>query len=504
MDNDITKLYDKLNYFDQYGGSVVLFIVITIVVLLLVVYFHTMTNIQPIIDDWSNQRCKPYIIPFAGFITHPDGISASDYTFQNFNYCSQNILSNMTGSFLQPLTFITDSLQNVAKTIQNSIQATRAMFDKIRNSMQSVSEEILGRLMNMMIPLQQIIISFKDLIGKIQGTMTAALFTLLGSYYTLKYLLGAIAQFILVILITLASLVAMFWVFPFTWGAAIANTTIFIAIAIPMAIILSFMSDKMHINPNLSIPKVKCFDKDTIINLKNGTQKKIMHSEVGDILSNGGIITAKIKVATEGSVMYILDNIIVSDSHIVKYNKKWIPVFKHPKAKIFESYHEEYLYCLNTTNKIIEINDTIFTDWDELYDDSLIKIINNEIKPIVNEKYIHKYLDYGFSELTQIKLLNGTSHNINKINVNDILENGEKVYGIVEINGSDIIEQYKYNLGETTYIEGYGIGTKLNYSKLISKHTKLYNLLTNKGSFYIYKNVIVKDYNNAIDRFLEN
>lgn len=503
MENDINKLYDKLNYFDQYGGSVVLFIVITIVVILLVLYFHTMTNVQPIIDDWSNQRCKPYIIPFAGFITRPDGMSASDYTFQNFNYCSQNILSNMTGFFLQPLTFITDSLQNIAKTIQNSIQSTRAMFDKIRNSMQTVTEEMMGRLMNVMIPLQQIIISFKDLIGKIQGTMTAGLFTLLGSYYTLKSLLGAIAQFILVILITLASLIAMFWVFPFTWGAAIANTTIFVAIAIPMAIILSFMSDKMHINPNLSIPKVKCFDKNTIINLKDGTQKKIIHSEVGDVLLNGSIITAKIKVATKGSIMYILDNIIVSDSHIVKYNNKWIPVSNHPTAKIYESYSEEYLYCLNTTNKIIEINDTVFTDWDELYDDSLIKIVNNDIKPIVNEKYIHKYLDYGFSEFTKIKLLDGTLLNINQININDILNNGEKVYGIVEINGLDIVEQYKYNLGENKYIEGYAINIDRDKSKLPNKHKKLYNILTDSGNFNIETNIFVKDYNNAIDRFLE-
>ena len=174
--NTITKMYDKLNYFDQYGGSLILFIVITIVVILLVSYFHTMTNIQPIINDWPNQRCKPTIIPFAGLITHPEGVTASEYTSQNFTYCTQNILSNITGFAVEPLTFITNVLQQLANTIQQSIQSIRAMFDKVRNSMQQVSEEIMGRLMNIMTPLMQIIISFKDLIGKIQGTMTAGLF----------------------------------------------------------------------------------------------------------------------------------------------------------------------------------------------------------------------------------------------------------------------------------------------------------------------------------------
>ena len=50
--NTITKMYDKLNYFDQYGGSFILFIVITIIVIILILYFNTMINIQPIIDDF--------------------------------------------------------------------------------------------------------------------------------------------------------------------------------------------------------------------------------------------------------------------------------------------------------------------------------------------------------------------------------------------------------------------------------------------------------------------
>jgi hypothetical protein len=273
--NNITKMYEKLTYYDQYGASVILFILITIIVLLLVSYFHTMINVQPIIDDWSNQRCKPNIIPFAGLITHPEGVTATEYTSQNFNYCTQNILSGITGIAVQPLTYATNLLKTFANLIQQSIQSIRAMFDKIRTMFQKVSEEIMGRIMNIMIPLQQIIISFKDLLGKIQGTMTAGLFTVLGSYYTLKSLMGAIAQFIIIILISLAVMIAVFWIVPFTWGAAIANTVIFIAIAIPMAIILAFMVDVLHVDAGYKIPKVKCFDKDTLITMNNGIKNKI-------------------------------------------------------------------------------------------------------------------------------------------------------------------------------------------------------------------------------------
>lgn len=497
--NNITKMYDKLTYYDQYGGSLILFIIITIVVIILVSYFQTMINVQPIIDDWPNQRCKPNIIPIAGLITHPEGVSASEYTSQNFTYCTQNILSGITGSAVQPITFITNVLQSLANIIQTAIQNIRAMFDKIRTSMQAVSEEIMGRIMNMMTPLIEIIISFRDLVGKIQGTMTAGLFTLLGSYYALKSLMGAIAQFIIIILIAIAIIVAVLWIVPFTWGAAIANTVIFIAIAIPMAIILAFMVDTLKVSTSYKIPKIKCFDKNTMIKMNNGIHKKIIEIQPGEILYNNNVVTAKIKVIKEGSTMYYLNNVLVSDSHIVKFNDKWIRVSEHPDAFKCHKYDEEFLYCLNTSQKIIEINDTIFTDWDEIFDDSLNTILE---KTSLDKELIHKYLDCGFAGHSKIPLKNKGDEYLHKIKINDILENGEKVYGFVEIHGPSLVKQFSYNLGENKFVEGFSEDFKYSKRELSNKHTKLYHLLTDRGTFKI-ENITIKDYNAAIDRLLE-
>jgi len=497
--NNIIKMYDKLTYFDQYGGSFILFIIITLIIIILISYFHTMINIQPIIDDWPNQRCNPAYIPFAGFITHPEGVSAIDYTSENFTYCAQNISSSITGFAVQPLTTLTNNLQSVAYIVNNAIQSIRNMFDKARTSIQAVSQEIMGKIMNVMIPLMQIIISFKDLVSKIQGTMTAGLFTLLGGYYTLKSLMGLIAQFIISILIALAAMIAVFWAVPFTWGAAIANTVIFIAIAIPMTIILSFMVDVLKVNTNLKIPKLKCFDKNTLIKMNNGIDKKIFEIEPGDILSNNNIVTAKIKVEREGSTMYFLNNVLVSDSHIVKFNNKWIRVSEHPYACIHHKYNEEFLYCLNTSQKIIEINNTIFTDWDEIYDDTLNEILN---KTQLTKDEIHRHLDSGFAGNTKILLKNKYSESLERIKINDILENGGRVYGVVEIDAKTIENQYKYNLGENKLLEGFSLDLKCSKFKITNKYSKLYHLLTENGTYKI-ENTVIKDYNAAIDRFLE-
>lgn len=517
---NIIKMYEKLNYFDQYGGSVILFIIITIILILIVSYCLIMINAQPIIDDWANQRCKPNIIPFAGLITRPQGVSISDYTFQNFTHCTQNILSSVSGTAVEPLTFVTNVLNKMANQIKNNIQSTRAMFGKVRTMFQSVSEEIMGRIINITIPLQQIIINVKDLLSKIQGTMTAALFTVLGSYYTLKALMGGIAQIIIKILITLSVMIAVFWLTPFTWGAAISNTVIFVALAIPLSLMLAFMSQVLHVQTNFKIPKIrkiKCFGKNTEIIMNDGSVKKISNIEVGDVLLENNEVTACIKVETTGSKMYKLHNIIVSDTHIVNYFGKWIPVSEHPGAIKYHYYKEPYLYCLNTSKKVIKINGVIFTDWDEIYDAEINEVLNNTFSPITQVEEIHSKLDSGFKYSTKIKLNDGTHRDIKDIVIGDILENGEEVYGIVEINGKNMEKQFEYNLGKDLFVEGTSnlliCDKKINHfstitfdnnnkKKLDKKHDKLYNLLTSTEYFHI-GNIRFCDYNAAIDILLE-
>jgi len=527
MDGDtglknIKNIYENLTYFDQYGASVLLFIIITIMLFIFISYCYVKIHAQPIIDDWPNQRCKVNIIPFAGFITHPEGISAVDYTYQNFTECTQSILSNITGYMVEPLAFIIQNTNGMLGDVKNALNNIRAMFDKVRLFFKAFAEEVMGRILNVIIPLQQIIISFKDVIGKIQGTMTAGLFTVLGSYYALKSLLGSIAQFIITILVALAATIMILWIFPFTWGAAAAGTATFIAISIPLAIMLAFMVDVLHINTKFSIPgvptmpKMKCFDEDTQIVLQDGSQKPISQIICGDILYNNSMITAIIKVDVDGSKMYNLNNIIVSDSHIVQFKEKWIPICKHPEAIKLATYNKPYLWCLNTTSKTIEISGHIFTDWDEIYDNDIMEVKNNKMHKTRDLKDIHTYLDGGFDKETCISLIDGSVKKISDVEIEDILENGEKVYGIVEINGNTT-EQFIYNLGKNTPIVG---GPNLNICdskinvistlslddnnkfKKIIKSDKLYHLLTDKKSFTV-GNIKFYDYNASIDLFLE-
>jgi len=502
----VQSLYSKLGYFDMYGGSVLIFIILTIIVIIICSFCISKSNAQILIDDWPNQRCSVLVMPYAGYITHPEGTTAFDYTQENFNYCVQNILASITGPVVQPFGFITTIFASLINIVQNSLQSVRAVFDRIRYAIQGVIKNIMSRLINIFTPLQQIILATKDILNKMQGQMATILFSSLGAYYSLKSVIGAVVTFIINILIALAVIIIILMYIPLTSFLAAPLMVIFVATAAFIAAILICVKIYLGMD-GYTIPSMKCFDKNTEIPMNDGSNKIISEIKVGDILLNNNEVTGVICVATAGSEMYYLDDIFVSDSHIVNYLGKWISAAKHPESMKCAEYNEPYLYCLNTSSKTIVINNTTFTDWDEVYSKDI------EYMKLNGLDLIHYHLDGGFVGTTLVKLLRGERKQIKDIFIDDVLENGEKVYGVVEINGANLCEQFKFILGENV-VEG---GPNLVFCKEVEKistlgfknkillerkHNKLYHLLTDKKTFTI-ENIQFCDYNAAIDIFLE-
>ena len=507
--NKLNKLYDNLSYFDLYGNSVIIFFIITIFVFTVHLYCIVMKNAKEIKDDWVNHRCNPRVIPFVGFINKPDGMSIAEFTASNFNTCIQDVLVNITGYTVQPFTYLISALTGVLDSIKNSIKYIRNFLSSIRNNFSKIAQNMLDRLLNIMIPLQQIFITFKSIISKTEGILTACLYTSLGTYYTLKSLLGSILQLIVEILIALVIVIAGLWILPFSWPAALTMTSIFLAISIPLAIIVVFMKEVLHIQtdalPHLSRPKVSsCFDKYTLLKMNDGSSKTIETIEVGDLLEDNNLVTAKLQLNAKGIQMYNINGVLVSETHTLKYQDKWISVKTHPEKKLVSNYNEPFIYCLNTTSKEIIINDIIFIDWDELYDETLLKILDTPISDSINsekirlKENIHTFLDTGFKKDTliwkdgilvsieDIKI----GDKINKSNGNGNINDYDVVYGIVHI----------LNNNQTKKTDNTKFSKNIMNPKdlELTMENKLFHLLTYSHKFTI-NGKVVDDYNSLID-----
>jgi hypothetical protein len=249
----INNIYDKSGFLDKYGGSLWLTVLIGILFFVAISYYHIYNNLQPIKADWLNQRCNPGVIPFAGLINRPDDMSVYDFTAENFNYCIQNILQDIAGVFLAPIHYLVNSINIIVSGLSEAVQSIRKISDKVRSSVAGISSEIMDRSMNIMIPLQRIVIKIKDLLSKSQGVMTTSVFTLLGTYDTLRSVIGSIVGIVVVLLLSIIVLVYELFLIPFGFGLpfAIPLVVMFILIAIPgiMVYIIQVMILKKMVSP---------------------------------------------------------------------------------------------------------------------------------------------------------------------------------------------------------------------------------------------------------------
>ena len=526
----INKMYKHVGYFDEYGGSLLLFILLTILLFIGHSYSVVMMNLKPIQENWPVERCDPKVIPFAGFINKPPNMSVSEYTNENFQYCIQDILTNITGYAVQPITYTTSLLQTGVGELMQAMEYMNIMMANIRTNISGMAQNTMGRIANVLVPLQRIMIMIKDFMEKIKAIFTSTLYTSLGTYYALQSFMGAIGQLLITILIILAVLIMGFWIVPFTWPLAITMTTIFVSVSIPLAIMLVFMTEVLNVNIDLEMPAVPskpnmCFDPNTLLKMEDGSTKKIIDIRLGDVLEKNNIVTAKFVLDAANVQMYNLHNVIVSGYHPVKHDYLWIPVSKHPDAKPIEHYLESFIYCLNTSKKVIIIHDTIFSDWDEVYQKEMncLKRVTREMygdKSLVDEKneWIHTYLDGGFAANTLVTLQNKQKVCMSNICIGDVLEHGEIVRGIVEIDGKHLLAQYRYNLGkkrkdgekdeENCIIEGgpnlrfYGTIGNNYFREIIPKKDILYHLLTDTETFSI-QHLVFCHYNSTLELFLE-
>jgi len=514
----LDTLYNDAGFSDKYGGSLIMTGVTIIVFFLVISYFNIMINIEPIKKDWVNQRCSPGIMPFAGLINPPPGVSRFQYTNDNFSECTQGILQKITGYFLLPINMFVKSVHGVFNMLTESLNTIRNMLSLVRVKVGAIAEDIMGKTLNVMIPLQKVFMSINDLFGKVQGILASGIYTALGTYYTMKSAVGAFFQFVVILLVAIAAMVIVSWMIPFTWGIAIALTVTFIAIAIPLGMI----ADALRNAFNLSLPglpgKPGCFSKNTVINTKEGNVF-IKNVKVGTILSDNSKVTAFMRINAKGHTMYNLHNVIVSGEHKVFYENKLISSSEHPDAVKINDFSDQIIYCFSTDNKRISINDLIFTDWDELTLEETNEL-RTTCRKYLSEKYskttqfIHKNLESGFYKKTEVQMKNGRKKRMCDIKLMDVLKNGEIVLGLVEIDSSDIVNYSYHFKGQPEIVGAHNLqiynphlGILHTLDNQIIKNIrkskkKLYHLVTNTGTFQLYDQIFY-DYNGALDCFLE-
>lgn len=277
-----------------------------------IIFYYIQLN--QIKQNWPLYRCNPMYMFFA------------DNIEQNFQYCIQTTQTNFMGYLLQPLEFITSSLSGMMGNFSTEINSVRAMIDKIRNLVSSITQNIFGVFINVVIQFQKITIGVKDTFQKIVGILITVIYIISGSVMTMNS----------------------------AWSGP----------------------------PGQMIRRLgKCFHPETEIKLKNGNIAKIKDINLGDILENDSVVYATMKIdnkVDKEDLYKILNNntdknnnkgnfILVTGNHLV-YNKnnELIKVKDYEKATK-TNIQTDTLVCLITSDHKIQIGSETFWDWEDHY-----------------------------------------------------------------------------------------------------------------------------------------
>jgi hypothetical protein len=253
---------------------------------------------------------------------NPMYMPLADNVEQNFVYCIQSMQTNFMGYLLQPLTFITGSLGTQLGSFMTEINSVRAMFSKIRTFFSDIIQSVFGVFLNLIIEFQRITIGIKDLIGKTIGIMVSVMYMMDGSVKTMNS----------------------------TWNGP------------PGQLVRSLG---------------KCFYPETKIKLIDGTSKPIKTVELGDILEDGSVVEAVMRIDNKRNPekLYVIrkegvdgEDIFVTGSHLVfdREMNKYVKVEAYKKAQIANN-SPDWFSCLITSHHKIKIGNELFWDWEDHY-----------------------------------------------------------------------------------------------------------------------------------------
>ncbi len=375
----IAKEYNKSNFFDRYGQDVWLVSLITVVVLSQVFHTQLQAFYASLRANWLENRYNPLYMPIAGHVHKREGQTTEQATSENFSGAVTKTIGDVVHAMLAPLMFILQIIMALFAALLEAIQAMRAMFDNIRNSMGGLLQETMGKILAMSIPIQHFTITLMDLLQKSAGILAGSALMGTGGFFTVfsgvLNILTIVLTFLLALVVIGTVLLIAIPFYPVLEIPLAIDAAIFLLILIPYVIVKAILDDVQDSHSQFFSPGSAtsppsfptCFLGTTRVEVQGAGMHEIRDIEPGDVLSEGGRVTATFVLTLGDQDLVNLNDVVVTGNHSVRHPKDgWITSREHDRAVPFSGERPKHVYCLATTSKRIFVNDTEFADWDDL------------------------------------------------------------------------------------------------------------------------------------------
>ena len=234
----LNYLYGDKTFTGRYGIDILKVCLVIFIFMSAVTYYQIQNKLLEVKRDWPQYRCRPDVMPFAGWINPPDGVSPLDYTKQNFMECSANTTKGVFDRPMSMVYVIFNGIMGVFKNILEVIEKIRLLFNRMRDALKDIFLTVFYRIQNVIIPLQTMLIKMVDFFEKIKGILATFLLAFVGVLWSFYSLIGSVYELVVIILVIMMIVIIVLWYIPFVgWALAIAAIAVFLTIAIPLILL---------------------------------------------------------------------------------------------------------------------------------------------------------------------------------------------------------------------------------------------------------------------------
>ena len=234
----LNYLYGDKTFSGRYGIDIIKVCLVIFIFMSAVTYFQIHNKLLEVKRDWPEYRCRPDVMPFAGWINAPEGVSPMEYTKQNFMECSANTTKGVFDRPMSMVYVIFNVIMGIFKNILGVIEKFRLLFNRMRDALKNIFLTVFYRIQNIIIPIQNMLIKMVDFFEKIKGILATFLLTFIGALWSFYSLIGSIYELVIIILIIMIIVIIVLWYIPFVgWVLAIAAIAVFLTIAIPLILL---------------------------------------------------------------------------------------------------------------------------------------------------------------------------------------------------------------------------------------------------------------------------
>jgi len=234
----LNYLYGDKTFTGRYGIDIIKVCVVIFLVMSAITYLQIQNKLLEVKRDWPQYRCRPDVMPFAGWINAPEGVSPLEYTKQNFMECSANTTKSAFDRPMSMVYVIFNVIMGIFKNILGAIEKFRLILNRVRDTLKTVFLSVFYRIQNVLIPIQNMLIKMVDFFEKIKGILATFLLTFVGVLWSFYSLIGSVYEMIVIILVVMMIVIIVLWYIPFVgWALAIAAIAVFLTIAIPLILL---------------------------------------------------------------------------------------------------------------------------------------------------------------------------------------------------------------------------------------------------------------------------